>query len=264
MSSLSRCFGGGRATSGFSQRTLLPVRGNTSASSRGDGRVRPGVAGGPVVARHRSRHPDTAYRVRVGEGDYYQQWAADNRHRTKRQYIKALRNRAPFTDVFAESVVPGEIEHEYDGKRVEGIGAAHLMGGLVVSLPVSAAWDRSWLDVNVRRLVENAHGEVATEEEVEPVRHASRPGNLVPHEQWGRSSGLDAIDSAARLWEERMDFFPSLRFLPRGSAGPYGFATPGVRTSTPTACTSGGVGSAVGPRANRCSHLARSEGHPGT
>ncbi|MEU3912032.1 hypothetical protein [Streptomyces sp. NPDC029721] len=151
----------------------------------------------------------------LARGYLFQQWAADNRHRTQRQYIKALRNRAPFTDVLPGSATTGEIEYEYAGERVEGIGAAHLMDGLCVSLPVSTAWHRPWLEVTARTLVEDSRGELVMAETRESVRHGSRPVDLKPHEQWGRSAGLDAVDSPARLWEERADFFPSLRFLPR-------------------------------------------------
>ncbi|WP_159001288.1 hypothetical protein [Streptomyces sp. SBT349] len=154
-------------------------------------------------------------RSELARGYYYQQWAADNRHRNQRQYIKALRNRAPFAEVLPRDPVPGDVEHEYAGERVEGIGAAHLLDGLAVSLPVSTAWHRSWLEVTVRTLVESDEGHVVMREATEPVRHGSRPVDLKAHERWGRSSGLHAIGSPTQLWAERADFFPSLRFLPR-------------------------------------------------
>ncbi len=151
----------------------------------------------------------------LAQGYCYQQWAADNRHRNERQYIKALRNRSPFADVLSQHTARGEVEYEYAGGGAEGMGAAHLMDGLCVSLPVSVAWHRPWLEVTVRTLTEDDHGELFVAESIESVRHGSRPVDLKPHEQWGRSTGLDAIDSAARLWGERADFFPSLRFLSR-------------------------------------------------
>ncbi|GAA0369620.1 hypothetical protein [Streptomyces blastmyceticus] len=151
----------------------------------------------------------------LARGYYYQQWAADNRHRNQRQFIKALRNRAPFTDVLSQDVNPGEIEHEHAGERVEGIGAAHLMDGLCLSLPVSEVWQRSWLEVTVRTLVEGNDGELSMVETTESVRHSSCRTDLKPHEQWGRSAGLESIGSPTQLWEQRADFFPSLRFLPR-------------------------------------------------
>ncbi|WP_405487950.1 hypothetical protein [Streptomyces sp. NBC_00096] len=151
----------------------------------------------------------------LARGYYYHQWAADNRHLNQRLYIKALRNRAPFAEVLPQNMAPREVEYEYAGEPIEGVGAAHLMDGLCVSLPVSTAWHRPWLEVTVRTLVEDDRGELVMAEATESVRHGSRPVDLKPHEQWGRSTGLDSVDSAARLWEERGDFFPSLRFLPR-------------------------------------------------
>ncbi|MEC4014969.1 hypothetical protein [Streptomyces sp. H27-D2] len=151
----------------------------------------------------------------IARGYYYQQWASDNRNRTQRQFIKALRNRAPFTDVLPQHSSPGEIEYECAGEPVEGIGAAHLMDGLAVSLPLSRTWSGSWLDVMVRRLVETDAGDLAMEEAAELVRHSARRGDLVTHEKWGRSAGLDAVDTPAQLWEQCADFFPRLQFLSR-------------------------------------------------
>ncbi|MGW1881569.1 hypothetical protein [Streptomyces sp. NPDC001970] len=151
----------------------------------------------------------------LATGYHFQQWAADNRNRTQRQFIKALRNRAPFSDVLPQHAASDEIEYECAGETVEGVGAAHLMDGLAVSLPLSLAWSGSWLDVTARRLVETDSGDLSLEQVVEPVRHAAQRPDLDPHEKWGSSTGLEAVDSAAQLWEQRGDFFPRLQFLPR-------------------------------------------------
>jgi hypothetical protein len=151
----------------------------------------------------------------LARGYYYQQWAADNRNRTQRQFIKALRNRAPFSDVLPQHHAEGEIEYECRGETVEGIGTAHLMDGLAVSLPLSQTWSGSWLDVTVRRLVETDTGDLAMDEATERVRHSARRADLTQHEKWGRSAGLDAVGSSLQLWEQRADFFPHLQFLPR-------------------------------------------------
>ncbi|MEV0845924.1 hypothetical protein AB0J21_08585 [Streptomyces sp. NPDC049954] len=151
----------------------------------------------------------------LARGYYYQQWAADNRHRNQRQFIKALRNRAPYADVLSAHAASAEVEYEYAGERARGIGAAHLMDGMCVSLPLARAWHRSWLEVVVRALAENDHGELVLTETTESVRHGSRAVDLKPHEEWARAAGLEALDSAAGLWANRADFFPSLRFLPK-------------------------------------------------
>ncbi|MCD2463538.1 hypothetical protein MBT42_08200 [Streptomyces sp. MBT42] len=151
----------------------------------------------------------------LAQGYYYQQWASDNRNLVQRQFIKALRNRAPFTEVLPQNLPPGEVEYECVGERVEGIGAAHMMDSLAVSLPVSLAWSGAWLDVTVRRLVETEVGDLAMEEVTEAVRHSARRADLDTHEKWGCSAGLEAIDSPQQLWEQREDFFPHLQFLPR-------------------------------------------------
>ncbi|MEU7070245.1 hypothetical protein AB0B30_18285 [Streptomyces narbonensis] len=151
----------------------------------------------------------------LARGYYYQQWAADNRNRNHRQFLAALRNRAPFAEALPQNVSPGEVEYECAGERVEGIGAAHMMDSLAVSLPVSLAWTGAWLDVTVRRLVETEVGDLAMEEATEPVRHSACRADLSTHEKWGCSAGLDAVDSPQQLWDQRADFFPHLQFLPR-------------------------------------------------
>ncbi|MGW1927830.1 hypothetical protein [Streptomyces sp. NPDC001919] len=151
----------------------------------------------------------------LARGYYFQQWAADNRNRTHRQFIKALRNRAPFTEALPQNVSPGEVEYECAGESVEGIGAAHMMDSLAVSLPLSLSWTGTWLDVTVRRLVETETGDLDVEEVVEPVRHTARRADLSTHEKWGCSAGLDSVGSPQELWEQRADFFPHLQFLPR-------------------------------------------------
>ncbi|MER6096698.1 hypothetical protein ABT154_12755 [Streptomyces sp. NPDC001728] len=137
-------------------------------------------------------------RSELARGYSYQQWAADNRRRNQRQYIKALRNRAPFAEVLPQGTAPGEVEYEYAGEPVEGMGAAHLMGGLCVSLPVSTAWHGPWLEVTVRTLVEDDFGELVMVEATESVRHGSRPIDLKPHGYIGRKLGAQVTAFGCR------------------------------------------------------------------
>ncbi|MEH0422826.1 hypothetical protein [Streptomyces sp. B21-083] len=151
----------------------------------------------------------------LARGYYYGQWAADNRNRNQRLFIKALRNTAPFKAVRAPSAEAGDdIEYHCSGQPVEGVGWAHLMDGLAVSLPLSATWSGPWLNLNIRRLVETDTGDLAMEEVMEQVRHSARRADLSLHEKWGCAAGLDAVDSASQLWEQWDDFFPRLQVLP--------------------------------------------------
>ncbi|MGC4911584.1 hypothetical protein [Streptomyces albogriseolus] len=150
----------------------------------------------------------------LAQGYHYGQWAANKRNRDERMFIQAMRNRAPFAAALTASQSSDEVEYACSGEPVEGIGWAHLLDGLAVSLPLSLAWSGSWLDLHVRRLVETDAGDLAMEETREQVRHSARRTDLPVHEKWGRAAGLDAVDTPARLWDEWDDFFPRLQVLP--------------------------------------------------
>ncbi|MEU6536862.1 hypothetical protein [Streptomyces sp. NPDC047000] len=154
-------------------------------------------------------------RVVLARGYYFNQWAADNRNRNERQFLKGLSAKAPFLTAHPEPDSIGEIEYTCSGELVEGIGWAYLMDGLAVSLPLATTWSGSWLDLRVRRLVETDSGELAVEDAPEQARHSARRADLSVHEKWGCAAGLDAVDSPTQLWDEWADFFPRLQVLPQ-------------------------------------------------
>ncbi|GAA2288645.1 hypothetical protein GCM10010431_01790 [Streptomyces kunmingensis] len=149
----------------------------------------------------------------LARGYVYQQWVhASARNRDRHRYILALRNRrSPFQDVLQESGhEPAETEYLHDGVRAEGLGAAHLMQGISISLPVSPKWSASWINVDIQRL-----GLTEIEQESDRVRHCSTPGEADEHEEWARSAGLHALTSPAELLDGWQEFFPALERLPR-------------------------------------------------
>jgi hypothetical protein len=149
----------------------------------------------------------------LAHGYVYRQWVnASPRNRVRHHYLLALRNRrSPFDPVLEEAGhEPSEIEHLHDGVPAKGIGAAHLMGGLAISLPVTPKWATSWLDIDIQRL-----GEDDIEYDKDRVRHCSVPGDADEHESWVRSAGLHVRTSPAKLLAAWDEFFPALERLPR-------------------------------------------------
>lgn len=149
----------------------------------------------------------------LARGYYYQQWA--NRNPDGHRYLLTLRSRSPFRVELISVVDADDVEYQHDGLSVEGIGAAHLVDGLAVSLPLARQWAQSWLTVDIRRVVETAEGELVLEEVRDQVRHCSSRGEADHHESWARETGLGAITSARQLWAQRAELFPHLQFLPR-------------------------------------------------
>ncbi|MEU9884771.1 hypothetical protein [Sphaerisporangium sp. NPDC051011] len=141
-------------------------------------------------------------------------WAADGRNRDRWRFIRGLQNRAPFRTVISGDVVD-QVEYQVDGTRAHGVGTAHLVDGLAVSLPVEHRWGHAWLGADRSLLTEDTDGELTLRKDQVHVRHASTPEHLREHEEWAKSSGYNAVRTGAALWESRFDFFPHLRFLPR-------------------------------------------------
>lgn len=156
--------------------------------------------------------------IELAEGYYVQEWigaAAANRDRWR--MIMAIRNRAPFRSAIPEDF-RDEVEYRHDGGIAEGIGTAHLIDGLAISLRLSPAWDEPWLTVERSILEEDDSGAIALRSESVEVRHAAATEHASQHEKWVHEAGLDGLTSGSDIWENRDSIFPHLTFLPRVEA----------------------------------------------
>jgi len=153
--------------------------------------------------------------MEIAPGYSIQQWIARSSVNLDRwRFIRAIQNRAPYRSVLPDSVETG-VEYRHDGYRVRGIGAAHLLDGLAVSLPLGVAWGEPWIAVLRLMLAEDERGEVALREEQVDVRHASLPAHAVRHKAWVQDAGREHLTSGAGIWDSRAHHFPHLTFLPR-------------------------------------------------
>ncbi len=151
----------------------------------------------------------------LASGYVYQQWLNDSgRNRDRHRFLLSLRSRSPFRSTLPASVDLDDVEYQCDGRTVEGIGAAHLTGGMAISLPVSTKWSAPWLEVDVHRLAEDT-----VKRSRDRVRHCSRPIEADEHAVWARASGLDALSTPAELLASWKEFFPHLQMLPRFERG---------------------------------------------
>ncbi|BCJ57160.1 hypothetical protein [Micromonospora endophytica] len=149
-------------------------------------------------------------------GDDYsvREWAGDGRNRDAMRYLRGMNQRAPFREVAPADLRDGT-EYFHEEQAAEGLGTAHQVGGLAVSLPLAQPWEETSLRLSQRGLAENDAGTVTLTETEVDVRHASRAAHVDRHRQWLCDSELTRIHTGAELWEAREDIFPHLRFLPR-------------------------------------------------
>lgn len=124
-----------------------------------------------------------------------------------------MQNKAPFSSV--HSGIEGEVEYRFAESRTDGIGTAHLIDGLAVSLPLEERWNREWITPKRSALEESDDGVLHLHEEEVEVRHASALEHLTVHEEWAKATGLADVRTGQALWDSRADFFPHLRFLHR-------------------------------------------------
>ncbi|MEU0519196.1 hypothetical protein [Streptosporangium sp. NPDC006007] len=141
------------------------------------------------------------------------QWMGSPRNRDRWRFLRLMQNKAPFSSVL--SGTEGEVEYRLGESRTDGIGTAHLIDGLAVSLPLEERWNREWILPRRSALEETEDGLLRLRVEEVAVRHASAIEHLTVHEKWAKATGLADIRTGQALWDSRADFFPRLRFLGR-------------------------------------------------
>jgi hypothetical protein len=159
--------------------------------------------------------PVQPHHLELAEGYFVGQWlGARPRNVELWRIIKAMRSRAPYR----EAILPGlaeTFEYTVDGKIAEGMRAAHLMDGLLVSLPVDPAWDISWVSAQCEEVVQGDDGNLETTMTPVSIRHASEVGHAETHDKWIKQSGLSAFRTGGEIWEAWTDSYPNLEVLSR-------------------------------------------------
>ncbi|MGP2438636.1 hypothetical protein [Streptomyces sp. JW3] len=172
-----------------------------------------------------AREPVTG--LQLAQGHPIGKWHGNPRNRDTWKLMLQMQTKYPHRVVYPEGEDYYDIEYRHDGRTVEGLGAAHLMKGLGVSLPVEPCWVADHLTLEREQLVEEEGAESAeggngsAVSEVR-VRHLSVAEHYETHRVWIqegaaalRRGGLDAVRSGRELWQERARLFPRLQFLPR-------------------------------------------------
>jgi hypothetical protein len=153
--------------------------------------------------------------LELARGYYVSQWiGARPRNRDVWRLIQGMQNRAPYSAVLPPGAAEGA-DYRVNGTEARGLGAAHLMDGLLVSLLVHPTWDTSWVPAT-RDELDDEGGGVLTGPVT--VRHAATTDHAATHDAWMRRGSLSGFRTGGEIWDARADLYPHLDFLPRVEA----------------------------------------------
>lgn len=128
----------------------------------------------------------------------------------KRDIILTLTTNSPFSrDIDNPDIQDiennlGDYEYSYEGKKVIGLGVAHLLNALAISFRSAACWDSSHISVDIISAEDN-------DEKVE-IFHACRKAHVEEHANWIQSYTQVEVRKGVDLWQCKEDLFPHLQF----------------------------------------------------
>ncbi|MVO90464.1 hypothetical protein GPA10_38380 [Streptomyces sp. p1417] len=159
--------------------------------------------------------------LQIASGHPIGKWHGNPRNRDLWQRLLRMQTRWPHRVVFPDGQGHYDVEYRHRGAPAEGLGAAHLLDGLGVSLAVEPGWAADQVTLEREQLVDDAAGAYRSETDEVRVRHLSGIAHCEVHGAWLRASvelarrgSVDAASEGAHLWERRAALFPHLEFLP--------------------------------------------------
>ncbi|MFF8811119.1 hypothetical protein [Streptomyces pactum] len=154
--------------------------------------------------------------LEIAEGYPVNKWiGASPRNRALWQRLRALQGRSPVRSVFPVENAADHLEYRHHGAVVLGLGAAHFMDGIAVSLPVARQWQADRVTLERSELVEDDDGTLEMRHDSVDVRHLSAEPHLDGHLDWIRAARREGVTTGSRIWDRRTDLYPRLTFLPR-------------------------------------------------
>ncbi|MFC9846245.1 hypothetical protein ACFWFF_04465 [Streptomyces sp. NPDC060223] len=165
--------------------------------------------------------------LEIAEGYPIGKWIGSHpKNHARWQRLRALQNRSPVRSVYPTPDADGGLEYRHGGETVLGLGAAHFMDGIAVSLPVASEWQTPRVGLDRGELVELDDGSLEFESGTVDVRHVSAVLHVDEHRSWIRESSLARAVTGRQIWEGRADLYPHLQFLPR-TEGQFSSLDPG-------------------------------------
>ncbi|MFJ2557754.1 MULTISPECIES: hypothetical protein [unclassified Streptomyces] len=162
-------------------------------------------------------HADSLMALQLAQGHPISKWMGVPGTEELRVLLKRMEDKSPYETVFPEGETFSDIGYRHEEETVRGLGFAHLLGGIGISLPLEARWDADRLTLVQERLVDDEEtGSALTEVE---VRHAAGTEHVAPHLRWisrgadsVRQKAIEGLRSGTELWSLRSDLFPLLQF----------------------------------------------------
>ncbi|NIY68830.1 hypothetical protein [Streptomyces malaysiensis] len=152
----------------------------------------------------------------IAEGYPVNKWiGASPRNRALWQRLRALQGRSPVRSVFPADDAADHLEYRHDGEVVLGLGAAHFMDGIAVSLAVGRQWQDDRVTLERSELVEDDDDTLEMRQDAVDVRHLSAEPHLDGHRDWLRAARREGVTTGSRIWDSRADLYPHLTFLQR-------------------------------------------------
>ncbi|MFE6909374.1 hypothetical protein [Streptomyces erythrochromogenes] len=162
--------------------------------------------------------------LQLAQGHPIGKWSGLARNKELWQRLLVMQTKWPHQTVYPEGEGRRYVEYRHEGIPVEGLGAAHRMEGMGVSLPIAPHWNQTRLTLVREELVEDDDGPGFALAEVE-IPHASTREHVDEHLPWirecaeaARRDDMSGIRTGAALLERSGELFPHLRFLPGAEA----------------------------------------------
>lgn len=152
--------------------------------------------------------------LELAPGYYLSEWSGRPANVDLWRWIRRMQNRAPFSAVLPPGVGEGA-DYSCGGRAAKALGAAHLLDGALVSLPVDSMWEAPWILAERNTLAEGRDGEPDVIKDWVEVRHASTLDHVDSHLEWIKQAGIPDLKHGSEIWEARGALYPHLSFLPR-------------------------------------------------
>lgn len=130
-------------------------------------------------------------------------------------FIRTLNDRSPFSADLGMGLL--EEARSMDFRTAinmvssDALAWAALLDSATVSFDAHPDWAEAWVASSYAEL----DGEGNLHDAEMQVRNASKAEHADQHGDWLRALGETPLDNAAKIWDEKAEIFPGLRFLPR-------------------------------------------------
>jgi len=100
-------------------------------------------------------------------------------------------------------------EYRYNNVLANGLGAAHLLESMAISLLTHTCWDTIALPLAIFEMDEETESIIENEDK---VQHISKSSHLDLHKEWLKQRLRVRIYNGKDLWNRRSSLFPTLQF----------------------------------------------------